>query len=252
MQIDYFRCEVCGVQVMHSDSTNEDKFPVTRRFRDQLYKKGLISVRCARCVALPYKLEVGQPYRSNLLGREDTQVVTGCNSVYNYWPYGVGHLLEVFPSSCDPESLSFYDREPIEIGFLVEGDVNLIVVAYRFGESDWNVTPYLWHAYHESARAIPSEESSETEQEFTLAVVDTEGGKYRVIRQGKLPQEFATMFHRAIHQQISQGLPDKKEYGVRIDRLYELLIENRVDSMLEARGSIGRDINGTLAAHLSK
>jgi hypothetical protein len=236
MQLDYFRCEVCGFHFMHHDSTNENKFPVTRRFEDQIHETGLISVRCAQCEALPYILEVGQPYRSGLLGREDTHVITGCNSVYNHWPYAVGHLLEVFPSSCDQESLSYFEQASIEVGFLVEADVNLVVVAYRFGDSGWNVTPYLWHAYHESARAAPMEDpSSDTDRSFTVAIVDTDGGKYRVIRKGLLPVEFATMLHRAIHEQMSRALPDKFKYRARIDSLYELLIENKVDSILQAR-----------------
>lgn len=130
----------------------------------------------------------------------------------------------------------FLPRRVSRIGFLVEVGVNLIILAYKFADHNWNVTPYLWHAYHESARAIPEvNASSESDMRFTLAVVDTDGGKYCVVRTGPLPREFATKFHGAIHEQISRGLPDKKEYGARIDGLYELLIENRVDSMLQAR-----------------
>lgn len=239
MSIDYFRCEVCGAQLMYSDSANENKFPITRRFQDQVYEKGLLSVRCAECTNLPYKLEEGQPYRSHLIGRDKVHVASGCNSVYNYWPHGVGHLLEVFSSSPSNESLSFIRSTPIEVGFLVEEDVNLIIVAYRFVPHKWNVTPYLWHAYKEPARANPPDNpASEAERKFTVALVNTNGGKYLVIREGILPLEFATTFHSAIHNQIARGVPQKQEYGARVNRLSEFLIDNRVDSMLEAKAII--------------
>ncbi len=239
MSLDFFRCEVCGASLMFSEPGNEGKFPVTRRFHDQLHKKGLISVRCAHCAELPYRIEEGQPYRSDLIARDDVTLVTGCNSVYNYWPTGIGHLLEVFVSSPSDESLSSLKTSQIEIGFLTEDDVNLIVVAYRVLPHRWNVTPYLWHAYRETARGVPSPNPiSDDERVFTIAFVDDKGGKYRAIRRTVLPKEFASDFHSAIHKQINRDVPEPKEYGSRVDSLYELLMDDRVDSLLTAKAII--------------
>jgi len=242
MSLNFFRCEVCGDQLMFSEPRNEGKFPVTRRFEDQLHKQGLISVRCAHCAELPYRIEEGQPYRSDLIGRSDTTLVTGSNSVYNYWPNAVGHLLEIFVSSPSDEELSQLKTAQIEIGFLTEDEVNLIVVAYRVLPHRWNVTPFLWHAYRKTARGVPSADPiSDDERVFTIAFVDDKGGKYRAIRRTILPLEFASVFHSAIHEQIDRGVPQPQEYGSRVDRLYELLMGDRVDSLLKAKTTITKN-----------
>jgi hypothetical protein len=90
MSIDYFQCELCGEQVMHGNQSNENKFPVTRRYKDNDREEGLLSVRCQECVTQPYKLEAGQPYRSHMIGDEHVNVLTDMNGRYNCWPYGTG------------------------------------------------------------------------------------------------------------------------------------------------------------------
>ena len=239
MSIDYFRCELCGAQLMQRDSTNETNFPAVRRFRDEMAREGLLAVRCAECSDLPFRFEEGQPFRIDMIGRDDTAVLTGCNSTYNYWPRGVGHLLEVYSSEPSDDYISEVLSGLVEIGFLVEGEVNLIVMAYRIGSDNWNVTPFLWHAYKEYERATPPPSpSSEDERKFTVALVDTEGGKYRAIRVGTMPQDFAASLHTAIHEQISRGVPNGQNYGSTVNGLYKLLINNKVDSMLRARALV--------------
>jgi hypothetical protein len=221
---------------MQRTSTNEGKFPPTRRFEDEIPQTNLLSVRCAECAELPYKVTEGQPFRSSLIGRADTTVVTGCNSTYNYWPAKIGHLLEVFPPSLSEKSLSFARSSQIEIGFLRYDDANLIVVAYRFGSNAWNVTPYLWHAYKQSSHSTPPETVSSPEhQRFTVALVDDQGGEYRFVKEGTVSPEFATSLNSAIRAQIARGVPQSATYRARVKRLAELLHDDRVDSMLEAR-----------------
>jgi hypothetical protein len=185
---------------------------------------------------LPYKLEEGQPFRSDLIGKDDVTVVSGCNSVYNYWPNS-GHLLEVYISSPSEETLEFLRTAPIEVGFLVDGEVNLIVIAYRFADNNWNVTPYQWHCYSEAARAVPPKDCSlESDKQFTVATVDTEGGKYRSIRVGLAP-DFVAGLNSEIHIQISRGVPTS-EYNYRVSELWQLLLDNKVGSMLKMKALI--------------
>jgi hypothetical protein len=80
MNIDYFRCGVCGAELMHRNSTNESKFPVVRR-PEGLSQEDLLLVRCAECAELPYKLAEGEPYRSRMIGKDDVPVVVGLNSI---------------------------------------------------------------------------------------------------------------------------------------------------------------------------
>jgi hypothetical protein len=148
MSIDYFRCELCGAQLMQRDSTNETKFPAVRRFKDEMAREGLLAVRCAECAELPFRFD--------MIGRDQTYVAPSCNSTYNFWPRGISHLLEVYASRPSDDYISEVRSGPVEMGFLLEEDVNLIVMAYRIGSQDWNVTPYLWHAYKEYGRGIPS------------------------------------------------------------------------------------------------
>lgn len=229
-ELDYFRCEVCGAQLMSCDAGSETKFPAVRRFADPDERKGLLSVRCAECVRLPYKIEEGQPFRSDLIGNENVTIASGCNSVYNYWP-NVGHLLEVYISSPTSTDLEFLRTAPIEIGFLVQEEVNLIVIAYRFATQDWNVTPFLWHAYPKSQRAVPPENVKDSEK-FTVATVDTDGGVYRTVRVRQLPQEFAAELNGEIKAQILRGEPDGQAYHASVAGLWRLLVDKKVASML--------------------
>jgi hypothetical protein len=236
MSVDYFRCELCGAQLVQSDLTNETKFPVTRRFENELTSEGLLAVRCAECANLPYRLEEGLPFRIDMIGRDETYVLPDCNSTYNYWPMGIGHVLEVYSSSPSDNLVSAIRSGPVEVGFLVGEDVNLIVIAYRIGANGWNVTPYLWHAYKEYERGIPTPNpSSEEELKFTVAMVDTEGGKYRAVRVGLMSPEFASSLHSAIHEQIKRAVPDRQIFHSKVNGLYNLLIDDKVDSMLTAR-----------------
>jgi hypothetical protein len=122
---------------------------------------------------------------------------------------------------------------------LVEEEINLIVVAYHLEKSGWNVTPYQWHAHEKWKCAIPSDSPvSESEREFTVALVDVSCGKYRAIRKGIMPLDFATSFHGAICEQISKGAPDWQKYAARVGHLYELLDEKRLIPALRAQCSI--------------
>ncbi len=200
-------------------------------------KRDLIAVRCSQCASFPYLLEEGQPSRIDLIGHDDVTVLTDCNSEYNYYPLGIGHILEAFISDPSDERLEQMKNDPIEIGFLVKESVNLIVVAYRRGDKLFNVTPYSWLAQREWFRAVkpPLELTSETDRSFTVAYTDIKGGKYRVIRGGKMSPEFAVQFHSAIHEHIERGAPDWDTYRLYVQNLGDLLYENKVESLLVAR-----------------
>jgi hypothetical protein len=236
MNVDYWRCGMCGVQLMTPDQNNAGKFPATRRFRES-NETGLIAVRCAQCARLPYLLEEGQPHRIDLIGHDDINVIPSCNSEYNYYPLGIGHILEIFASDPNEQWMTDVRNDSIEIGFLVEENVNLIVLAYRRGEHRLNVTPYSWHAQIESIRAAtpPLHPSSESDRRFTVAYVNTRGGKYIAIREGTLTEEFASQFHSTIHEHIARGAPDWERYRWRVEGLHNLLYQDKVNSLLIAR-----------------
>jgi hypothetical protein len=237
MTVDYWLCGMCGVQLMTPDQFNAGKLPGIRRWEDPRNHKGLIAVRCAQCAHLPYLLEEGQPYRVDLIGEDDIPILTSCNSEYNYYPLGIGHLLEAYVTNPSEQWIEQLRSEPIEIGFLVEENVNLIVVAYRHGEKKFNLTPYSWPAQREWFRAVspPAEITSDADRKFAVAFVDTKGGKYRVVRQMKMSQEFAQQFHEAIHAHIERGAPDWGKYRRRVEGLGSLLFENKVEGLLTAR-----------------
>ncbi len=240
MNIDYFFCELCGVQLLHADDGNKNKFPVTRRFETNGEIEKLLTVRCAECVQIPYWLKEGNPSRSYRFIADGITILMELSREYNYWSHGIGHLLELYVSDPDEEDLDYFRSAPLEIGFLVQEDVNLIVLAHRFLPDDWMITPYQWHFYQASARAVPLiNPLEENNRKFTLAVVNDVGGKYLFIREGFLSFEFASAFHGAIHQQIERGIPvDIEKYRYQVNNLFELLINNKVDSMLQARTSI--------------
>jgi hypothetical protein len=237
MGLDYYQCEVCGAGLMFRNETNANKFPAARRFRDDSSEKDLLSVRCSECANLPYRLEEGQPFRADLLVKsEDVNILHNFNSDYNYWPHGFGHLLEVYGISPLDEVVNIVRSAPISIGFLVEEAADLIVVAYRLENIGWNVTPYQWHACKKWECAIPSDSPvSESEREFTVALVDSRGGKYGAIRKGVMPIDFATAFHRAINEQIAKGAPDWQRTQARVEHLYEWLDEKKLLPALRAQ-----------------
>jgi len=240
MSINYFFCELCGTQLLHRDDSNENKFPVTRRFENNGEIETLLTVRCAECVQIPYWLTEGNPSRSYRFNADGVTILMELNREYNYWSHRIGHLLELYVSDPDDEDLAYFRNSPIEIGFLIEEDVNLIVLAHRFSPDDWMVTPYQWHFYKDSVRAVPPiKPLEEKDRKFTVAVINDKGGKYLIIREGVLPLEFATAFHNAIHKQIESGIPaDIEKYRHRVNNLFELLMNNKVDSLLIGKGFI--------------
>ena len=154
MTVDYWGCGMCGIQLMTPDRLNAGKLPGIRRFEDERNHKGLIAVRCVMCANMPYLLEEGQPYRVDLIGNDDIPLLTSCNSEYNYYPLGFGHVLEVYVSDPSEKLIEQLRNEVIEIGFFVEENVNLVVVAYRVGEWKFNITPYSWLIQSEGFRAV--------------------------------------------------------------------------------------------------
>lgn len=237
MNLHYFICELCGEQLLHATAANGNKFPIVRRFKDDDQTKQLIAVRCAECDQIPYFLKVGSPSRAHLYGAEGVSILTDLGSTYNYWSYDVGHLLELYTSARDEDSLSYSEKQPFEIGFLVDEEVNLIILAYRFVGDDWFLTPYLWHAYPTFAKALPQADSSEViDRQFTLALIDDKGGKYMVIRRVLMSPDFAVAFQQAISNQIEKRVPeDPAIYRTRVRNLYELVMDDDFDSKLKAR-----------------
>lgn len=222
MSSEYFICDVCRVQLAHQDETNQNKVPITRCFQDEVNKRGLIAVRCSQCASLPYKLQEGQPFRIQFMGMQSANIISGCNSDYNYFPYGIGHLLEVYAHEPSEPYLIKARKEPIQLGFLEYLDVNLIVVAYKIGDRNWNVTPYLWHAYKEWQR-VAINNITPVDQKFTVAIVDTSNGKYSSIRKAMMPDEFAKALQTAIVSQITRRIPDPIAYNRKIATLPDLL-----------------------------
>lgn len=207
MNLHPFYCELCGAQLLHRNDLEQNKFPFTRRFEDNDETKELLTARCAECAQIPYWLKDGNPSRSRYFNADGITIIKELNREYNYWSHGIGHLLELYDSD-SVDLLSDLRNSPIEIGFLIKKDVNLIVLAHRFLPDDWNVTPYQWNFYPVYARAIPSVNPlEENERKFTVAVINERGGNYLLIREGILSLEFATEFHAAINEQIQKGKP---------------------------------------------
>src|SRR5262245_14227806 len=139
MSTRFSHCDLCGTQVMFADATNAGRVPPVRRYRDQAREEGLLAVRCAVCARLPSRIAPGSAFRIDLVGRDRTNILTDCNSQYNYWPARIGHLLEVYTDDVPDDLIAAMNEEPIEVGFLVEEDINLIVIAYRRGNRTFNV-----------------------------------------------------------------------------------------------------------------
>lgn len=237
MNLHYFICELCGEQLLHATASNENKFPVVRKFEDNDQMESLLAVRCAECDRIPYSLKVGNPSRAHLYGADGVSILREIGSTYNYWSYGIGHLLELYTSVCDEDSLSYFEKQPFELGFLVDKEINLIILAYRFIGDDWFPTPYLWYAYPTFAKAIPKIDSSKNvDRRFTLALIDDNGGKYLMIRRALMSLDFAAAFQQAISEQIEKGIPeDLVTYRTRVRNLYELVMDDNFDSKLKAR-----------------
>lgn len=237
MNISYFNCELCGVQLMHADNSNKTKFPVTRRFQDNNETKKLLTVRCAECDGIPYWLQEGNPSRAHLFNADGVTILRDLNREYNFWSYGIGHLLELYTSERDKDSLLYFRNTPFEIGFLVDEEVNLIILTHRFTDDDWMVTPYIWHAYKAFAHDIPvTNPVEENHRKFTLAIIDDKGGKYLVIRKGLMSLEFANALHATINKQIERGLPTSiDDYRSRVKNLYELLMDDNLDSKIQSK-----------------
>ena len=240
MTIDYWICGMCVVQLMTPDKYNQGKLPGIRKFQDRREKTGLIAVRCAHCAEIPYLLEEGEVSRIHFMGDDDVSILFECNSEFNHYPLGIGHVLEPYIGEVDKARMEQLRTDPIEIGFLVDKEVNLVIVAYRHGDRRFNVTPYSWHANQEWFRAATPalEVDSDESRTFTVAYVNTTGGKYEVIRVGTISPEFALEFHTAIHEHIERGAPNWERYRSRVENLGGLLYENRIESMLSARCSI--------------
>ena len=229
---------------MSADATNAGRFPVTRKYKDPAAERDLLAVRCAICAQLPYKIEVGSAFRVHFVNIERTNILTDCNSEYNYWPAGIGHLLEVYTDDPPPEVVAAMNTEPIKVGFLVEEDVNLIVVAYRRGEQTFNVTPYSWHAHSPATRATPPlPAESKEDRRFRVAYVNVSTGKYVAVREGAMSTEFANAFHQAIHDHIQRGAPDWEQYRWRVPNLYDLLFDDKVSRLLKAKCTL-KDLAG--------
>lgn len=222
MEPDFLRCEVCATSLVGNGP------PATRVYQDPIARTELVSVRCAECAGLPYRLEAGEPCRS------DRPVQGDC--LYSYWSRGIGHLLELELTT--DEDASRFSTLPLELGFLVRAEANLIIVAFRFGSDEWIVTPYLWHAYQAGHRGVPSmNPQAEVDRKFSVALVNRSERKYWGIRVGTLPIDFATAFHGVINDQIARGIPQSDQYRAEVDRLWELR-DNKVASMLDARCKI--------------
>jgi hypothetical protein len=238
MPVHYFRCDLCHAEVANANVANQGKFPVTRRFEDNDSETGLIAVRCAECADLPYRLEEGQPYRVRSIGEGDVTINYTVPTEYNFFPHGIGHVLEIYATNPSEEYIDTVHNGQFELGFFVYEDSNLIVVADRFNGAGWNLTPYTSFALPECLRALPSEDPSEQERTFTVALVDDRGGTYRAIRRGTLTPEFARAFHKAIWEQLTRGIPDEQIYRTRLDSLGPLRADARLDAMIVARCNI--------------
>ncbi len=233
------QCEVCGADVMFRNEKNTNKFPASRRYLNEERSEGLLSVRCAECSDLPYKLEAGQPYRATLLGRENVNVIGGFNSQYSFYPFGLGHFLEIYSSSPSEETIASVLSAPISIGFLTEESVKLIVLAYRLEGQGWNVTPYQWHAPSRWPKTLPSlDQNPGSGQSITVALVNTKGGCFSAIRKDVMPTEFTNAFHKAINQQAAEATPDWRQVQARIENLWELLDEKKLLPLLSAQCTI--------------
>jgi hypothetical protein len=222
---------------------NRNKFPPVRRYENNDEVKGkLLGVRCAECDQIPYFLKEGNPSRARLFGAEGVSINRLFVAKYNYWSYGIGHLLELYEPLDGSEGLEHYRCDPLEIGFFVEEDVNLIFLAYRFLPDKWFMTPYQWARQEDFARAVPPlDPAAENDRHFTVAIVGDPGGKYAVVRKSVMNSKFASKFHAAIRRQIEAGEPrDMREYSARIESLYGFLMDDGIDSLLVAQTELFR------------
>jgi hypothetical protein len=234
MSVDYWFCGMCGVYLMHSNQMNAGRLPPTRIYENQAQETGLIAVRCAACTEMPYLLEEGQPYRVDLIGGDHVMIMVDLG--YNYYPLGMGHVFETFTSNPDKDKLTALQEAPIEIGFIVEEDVNLIALVLRRGGKHETIFPYCWHFQNELIRAIPPlVPSKDEDRSFTVAYVNDKGGKYKAIRKQKMTAEFAAKLNKAIHNQIALGQPEWEKYKHRAENVADYMVKNKLESSLVAR-----------------
>ena len=225
---DLFECDICHfLNIREENQIDKSKLPFKYGYEDPIHKINLIAVRCSECAGLPYRLEEGQPYRIDIVACTGPTIPSS-NHKYNYWPRGIGHVLEVFLSDLP---MNFPRTEPLELGFIIVEDVNLIAVGYKLPLShNWCVTPYSWHELKPEHRAKPPhDEETLSNTSFTLAIVDKKSFRYALIRHYSLPDDFSREFHDAIYKHINRDAPDQDIYRLRVDNLDCLLLNKCFD-----------------------
>jgi len=131
-------CELCGFRSARRNEENRGKFPVVSAYENGDEESGkLLAVRCAECDRIPYYLKEGNPNRVRRFNTDGIPVTRCVSHNYNFWSYGIGHLLELYEPDPGAEPLDYYRLTSFEIGFFVEEDVNLILLAYRFLSENW-------------------------------------------------------------------------------------------------------------------
>lgn len=235
--LDPFICELCCTHLQNVGNPKKTIFPVKRAFENNSLEGKLLTVRCAECRLIPYWLKEGNPSRSHLFNKDNVQLLRDFSRNYHYWSYGIGHLFELYIDDTDQESLDEYRNSPIELGFIVDEEVNLIVLTHRYISDDWRITPYQWHYHWEFSRDVPPiTPNIEHDRLFTIALINEIGGKYLVIRNEILPLDFALEFHKAIHSQIERGIPeDFKLHQKRIGKILNLSIDQKIDPIIQTR-----------------
>ncbi|MCI0489242.1 MAG: hypothetical protein L0229_21835 [Blastocatellia bacterium] len=231
MTTNYYQCESCGVFDSHTVANDERKFPFTRRELPE----GGCAVRCKECTELPYRLEEGQPFRIYIGDENGLIRIWKLNRKYNFWPNRIGHLLEILEDDPSHEYIQAVQNGPVDIGFFVERDVNLIVVTIKLkDQSNWVITPFSWHEQPHFMRATPNPNPLlSIDRHFRISLVNSHGGKIVAIRCGTMPTEFAITFHQAILRHIQQSVIDWDKYKDSEENLHKLLIGNKLATRLD-------------------
>ena len=134
-----------------------------------------------------------------------------------------GHRLLLVEENVSDARAKDVQNGVLELGFYEDGPV--LFLLFRFGEGEWNETPFSWHLTPRNQRAYPGEAS---DNELKIILVNAPDGVIRAVRSIPLDSEFGRQFQAAIGQQAA-GSFNGQSYAKHLNSVWnQLSVEDMV------------------------